>query len=56
MSFIEILPLAILGATATGMLYMMFRAILSSFRPSQFGLLPEAESKKHRSKFQPRIG
>lgn len=50
MSFSEILPLAILGAMVAGMLYMMFRAIFSSFRSSQSGQPPETESKKDKGK------
>lgn len=46
MSFSEILPIAILGAMAAVMLYVMCRAIFLSFRSSQSGQPPEAESRK----------
>ncbi len=50
MSFSEILPIAILGAMAAGMLYMMFRAIFLSFRSSQSDQPPETESEKGKGK------
>jgi hypothetical protein len=50
MSFNEILPLAIVGGMAIGMLYMMFRAIFLSLRSSKSGQAPEAELKKGKTK------